>query len=380
MGFGASGKASGGSKFEEYVSDQKSQSARSLQNASSESALATSMSTEGQQMNKSSRDVAVKNVQNIVRKVSAETSQNNKLEVNHSASENELSSTSRKEECTLKNDNTGRTVNYNFHQLQNLYRTELNLKDVKIVVKSGRELVQGTGLQDICVFELEEFNKMYFRMDQTEMSLLVSAKVAYKVLKEYTDFFDDEPQNQGFLKLAEKDWANGAKKYHLINLFKSLKLSASQKIASDITDPAVYYSKRFAELKVALAELKKLTFIFNSEHTPINQSTQVINAPAYHIEAQLGHSSALEPYLEERRKLEIETKMLDLEKQRAEIAKTRALTAHAEGATQHRQFSPTLFQTVHNPMVITPTLANAMAAEHQLRAVELPTFGGQAGR
>lgn len=334
VGFGfASAKAStkfGGSSSD---SSQNSNHDRSTQSSSRENALATSMTNEGQQMSKQSRDVATKNVQNTLRKVASETSQNNKLEVMSSSTEQSEDSTSHAEEIVLKNENAGRTANYNFFQLQNLYSTKIVLKDVKIFVKTGFELVEGTSIDDICVYELEEFNKMFSKTDESNSSAVLCAAIAYKILKQYTDLLSDEPKNKGFLRLADKDWKNGSILEQLKNLFKSLKLITLQHKHQGYFD----FNQRFSELKLALKNLKKLTFYACDKM--LKETTHVVNTPAYHVDSQLGLMPTTEPYLEERRRLELKAQENNLLKQAADIAQQEAITGNIQEMTRQKVFT-----------------------------------------
>lgn len=313
-------------------SSQRSAHNRSSQNSSREDALSTSLSNEGQEMNKQSRDVAAKNIQNTIRRVATDTSLENKVAMISTTKEQSKKSSTSVEESVITNENVGRTANYNFFQVQNLYRTSIFLKDTKIVLKTGFELVEGTGIDDIRVFELEEFNNIYQKIDQTYMSAILSAAIAYKVIKQYTDLLDEEPKNNKFLKLSDTYWKNGDKDNikKLQALFKALKPSRKTHVEK-------------SELERLLQELKKLSFSFN-EKVLISESFHTVNTPALYSDSQLGLKPSTEPYIEKRRDSELESQVNKNLQQKAEIEFQHAQTEYLKMLTTERIYYPTYFK------------------------------------
>ncbi|MCB9234159.1 MAG: hypothetical protein H6581_21060 [Bacteroidia bacterium] len=264
---------------------------------SGENALGLSLSEEGRQLSNQSSDSLIKNSRNSIKKVASETSSNNKLEFS-TVSNMEFSETSsNKETIHIENPNMGRSVNYHFFQIQNLYGIKMHLADVKIVVDTGVEMVAGTGISDMRVFELEEIGKIFPNSDQSPRWAILSAIVARKAMMHYGNFLP------GLLS------GNGA-----LGVLQGTNLS--RETFETILQPKV---SEIDKLKIALDELKKIPFLF--QDTMLLQEDEVaVNAGAYYMESEVGRQPATEKYLEDRRNIETEKNRQEVELTKAKIA------------------------------------------------------------
>jgi predicted DNA-binding antitoxin AbrB/MazE fold protein len=301
----ADAKASSNSKFNKDSS----------QSQSKEVAFKLSQYDEGQALNKSTRDVAAKNVQNTVNKVSSETSSNNKLEVSSSSSEQYEESKSNKESMQIENPNLGRTVNYNFYQLQNVYATRSHLKDVKIVLDTGIPLMEGVDITAKVVCELEEFNKLFKLLPKSDFATVLCAYIARRVLKNYAQIISD-PANMGILRLKAGRWESEVELINKIQeIYRKLSLVLAncnfEKPKDDGSDKKKKgeldntLKAKITELELALGALQKFTFVLN-ETQVLQECQHVVNAPAYHVDTQLGQLPATENYLERHREVELD--------------------------------------------------------------------------
>lgn len=182
-----SAEISGSAGGKSNVNANTKSNRKSTWNNSNEDAYEISKSTEGQLKNNQSSEVMKKNLSNSVKKVANETSSNNKLEFSSTSSEEYQEESSNKEVIKLENPNIGKTINYNFFQVQNIYGTQTNISDVKIVVDSGKELIDKTGINDVKVYEIEEFGKIFCNSDGSDRSAIISAIIARKVLNHYAN-------------------------------------------------------------------------------------------------------------------------------------------------------------------------------------------------
>jgi hypothetical protein len=319
--FSAEGKAS-----ESSSNNQKSSQFQSM-----EAAIAVSQSENVQTLTNSSRATSTKNLYNRINKVATETSSNNKIDVTSSSSEQYEEDTDNKEMMQLANPNTGRAINYNLYQLQNVYKSQVKLKDVKIVINTGIELVEGSDILDLRVYELEDFNKIYKHTTKTNYETLLCALIARKILKNYTDVMSANPSNEGVLRIKIKPDDNIAIKLTELKLIVDqldLCIIVNQTDAKTQTSETILKQKIIA-LQSTLSSLQKYSFELTPNHL-ISESEHVVNAPAYHMDSQLGRMPATEPYLENQRRLAIETKKANIDNLRAKADFLRNLQPPAD--------------------------------------------------
>ncbi|MBI1927099.1 hypothetical protein HYR99_23010 [Candidatus Poribacteria bacterium] len=276
------------------------------------SAWSASQSAEEKRASNQSKEILSKNVSNAVRKVASETSQSNKLEFSAVSSREYEESTTNREVIKLQNPNVGKTVNYNFFQIQNLFGVTVKLIDVQVVIDSGVEMVKGAGVNDVRVHDLEEFGKIYANSDQTERAAALAAIVARQVIKHYGDFLPGVTSGNG--AIGVRDGLSVDRGMIEILHFSSEESGAALK-------------ERIERIKTALEYLKGVSFRFR-ETSFSEETTVAVNAAAYHVEAQLGFLPATEAYLEERREIETD--------------KQRALVKHLRAQTEAKVFYPEL--------------------------------------
>ncbi|MCH8903151.1 MAG: YegP family protein [Bacteroidetes bacterium] len=303
------GKASisGGSGGSTNTNSTTTDNTKTHWNKSTDHALKTSRKTEGKRMSDQSKDIFKKNVQNAIKKVANKTSVNNKLEVTSSSSEEYTEDVSNKELIKIENPNIGRTVNYNFFQIQNTYGVTTNLTDVKIVINTGVELIEGTGINDIRVYELEEFGKIYANSDHDVRDAILAAIICKQVMKNYGKNIPGNAKGNGALSIA-KNYNFNKEKLADLNFSGDYLSKSVQRKDVNLSEVIKGFIK---EVLGALDELKKIPFVFNetilSEESLVN-----VNAGAYHMEAQVGLLPATEDYLEERREIETNFKKAEL--------------------------------------------------------------------
>ncbi len=135
---------------------------------------------------KQGRETQTKDIQETIKKSSSETSQSNKVNIKR-VSETEYSeSATHKEEITISNNNVGKTINYYFFQLQNIYKTKHRIEDVRIIVDSTHEVIAKSGMTDIRVFRITDVAKIYEELGGDDESLLILAYIIWEyVLKNY---------------------------------------------------------------------------------------------------------------------------------------------------------------------------------------------------
>lgn len=281
-----------------YNSNSKS----SLNN---KSAFNIAQSNEGTKSSNQSSDIMRKNVSNTVRKVANETSLNNKLEFSSISSSEISSEVSDKEVIRLENPNVGRTVNFNFFQLQNCYGITISLTDVKLIINSGQELIEGTGINDIRVYELEEFGKVYANSGHDVNDKFVASVIARQVMKSYGNFLPGVTRGNGAVALPP-GYVPDREALEVLNY-------SAESLTNNITKEAL-----LAKLDAALEVLKGMPFHFK-ETIVQEETTETVNTGAYHMESQVGMHPATEEYLEVRRDIETEKNRKEVEMLQARI-------------------------------------------------------------
>ncbi len=281
-----------------------------------------------------SKDTLKKNVSNIVKKTASEVSENNKIMISSSTSEEFEEKTSEKETIKLENPNIGRTVNYNFFQLQNFFEIQTNLVDVKLVVDPGYEVIKGSNLSDVRIFELEEFGKIYPNLDKKDpRSILFAAFIARQVLNHYTNFSSSKVKASNLKILDGRTFDD--------DIFKILhfsdpideNLSLNNLYSEEINEQFTveYLAKLTKKLSSALTILKSIPFKFNTTSL-LDFETVTVNSGSYYLEADVGRKSATEQYLEDRRDIEIDMQQ--------------AVVDHQKKQTEEKIFFPEIPDTV----------------------------------
>ncbi len=293
--------------------------------SSTKRAFSMAQSREGLRASNQSKDVLKKNVSNSIKKVANDTSRNNKVEFSSVSSEEFQEDIANKETIKLENPNIGRTVNYNFFQVQNHFGTTLKLTDVKIMINSGQEIIEGTGIQDMRVFELEEFGKIYANSVQTDHEIVVSSIIARQVFKHYANFLPGITSGNGALHIDEHTTIDP-------ELIKILMYSSEE--LESATDKQALLEK----IKDGLESLKAVPFSFK-EQLVQEKTTLAVNAGAYHMEANVGLLPATENYLEERRVIERKMQEAEVEHLKARTA-AQAFFPPAEGVIGTGSESP----------------------------------------
>lgn len=251
-----------------------------------------SQTLQGKTSSKESRESFKKQVANTIKKVAQETTLENKVEVRVNSSEQYTATDSRKEIVMLENPNSGRTINYNFFQLQNNYEVKTILTDVKIVVDPNTEIIKDSGVSDVRVFELEEIGKILSSdADHDPQEIITAAITVRQAFKNYLEGVPGVGRGNGALTIESPFEPN-------MDLMEDLFFSRELD-ESDLGDQLIH------RLGVALEYLKKVPFQFKEvEINPTESYT--VNTGGYFLDAEVGKMSALEDFAEKEREVNLE--------------------------------------------------------------------------
>lgn len=291
----------------------------------SASASANYSSQSSEQSNSNLSSVA-KRASEVASQSGAEVSQNNKVSFS-SSTETEQSFESKvagedmeTESSTIKiyNINEGRTANYNFFQVTNIYNTLIKIEDCSININTGVEIIPGTGITISKRFELEDFTQitkafpLYSTKEKKDIFKIIAAQIIVRYVRLTGDSHDDNPQ------ILVPDRLVDQKK------LKTLRASCLKVLESDVDDEVIPNSSRKKVTSLAdrlpeeLMDLKKIKFKIEGFDLT-TKNTYTINSGKYYVESLLGVIPATEEYLEERRKIETEKQRADVEEIRARI-------------------------------------------------------------
>ncbi len=201
----------------------------------------------------------------------------------------------------LYNINEGKTANYNFYQVTNIYNTAVGIENVTITVDTGIEIIPGTGLTISKEFELENFADIYTEFfiyteeEKRNLFKLVSAQILQRYMKLERDRIDDDPQ---ILKTSRNKSVQDKISVLRSDVKKAMsdtlkKVALTKKSQDSLVD----------QLPDGLLDLRK--YDYEIQALEIDSSHYyTINSGKYYVDAHLGHMPATEDYLEERRKIE----------------------------------------------------------------------------
>ncbi len=277
-----------------------------------------------QKSNEESKETVKKSIANRLRKVASEASAENKVSFSMLSVTDYEETNAEKETVQLSNPNAGRTMNYHFFQVQNLYETRTHLADVQVVVDPGIELVKGGDLTDTRVFQLEEFGKILCNMDERDARVaLLSAIVARQVIKTYTRFEMAPQSGKDVLRITDAAPVD-LELLSLLNLTNEWsEWDAGKSLEQNLVGP----------LREALAHLKGRSFRFH-EVDLLEPQSETVNTGSYFMDAEVGGQPATERYLEERREIETQKQRSEVEHQRAQTAARVFFPKVPEGVTE----------------------------------------------
>ena len=121
-----------------------------------------------------------------INKTASETSKTNKTSIKKASEQESESMDKRLETIEISNQNVGKTLNYYFFQLQNIYKTITETENVKIVINPGHEIIAKSGISDVRVFDLADFGDIFEEIggDTNDQSVLICGFIMHYI-KEY---------------------------------------------------------------------------------------------------------------------------------------------------------------------------------------------------
>lgn len=288
-----------------------------------------------------------KNVNDTCKKASAEVSRNNKVsfgstsELETNLEEKMTGEDMESETTTIKisNINEGKTLNFNFFQITNIYNTKLKIEDVKIHVSTGIEIIPGTGITVSKSYDIEDYAnimqdlRMYSVDDRREIVKAISAQIMQRYLHIKADSVDDDPlllqaddglshyqmrilRNKCAKILYQPDVFEVADNDEILQeaLNQEPVSSADTRTETAATEPPAVAAQPeiFDEIDTFKQRFPEQLYEFSQSRFKVmalevgDGEYYTINSGKYYVDSEVGLKPATEDYLELRRQIETE--------------------------------------------------------------------------
>lgn len=247
-------------RFEEEVSETNSYKSTFTSEQSSSSEIASEISTEASReftksksssksaslggsygpisgnasaksSSKSTLKLFSKTMKKVARKATSSVSQKKNVEITSSFAKTTRVEQNTSRSTTVKNINSGSTLNLLFHQINNVFMGGLYLNDLRLAVTSGREVIAGSGIFETKVFHLSDLDEALDAIAPSKLPPIIQQFLE----AEGTDGDEKEDEIE---KRTSKYWS------HLLNeLVETLEQEyLTQTQASDQTAPKIAHS------------------------------------------------------------------------------------------------------------------------------------------
>ena len=311
---GGSYKAiSGNVKHSKDITKTSNQLNRNTQE--NENAVKDSKRLTQKEMSKEGRKTQEKNLKETIKKTATETSNTNKTSIKKTSEQESESMDKRLETIEISNQNVGKTLNYYFFQLQNIYQTITETENVKIVVDPGHEIIAKSKMSDVRVFDINNIASIYEELNcaGNKKQTLLATIILFYVFENYynSSNVDSEGGRQGLTIDYRGELFNQNDK---------------------TIDELVRTKKLQSEVQAFFEKLKESSVNFNPIITD-SQSDIGVNSGGLYLDVEVGKKMATEPYLENRR--DIETHL-----QNTKVKQLEAEVKHLEAQTQAGIFFP----------------------------------------
>lgn len=246
---------------------------------------------------KKNLDTVTRNVKDLLNKTSTEISENNKVtfseesttETSHAATNRESVSDEQVETIKVHNPNMGRTVNYHFFQIMNLYGTALYAENALMHFDTGIEIISGTGITSQFSYSLAGFPRL--RNDLDTFSVINKKRIMHLitafVLRRYVRIENEALEGMPRIARAENRNKKELSNTEMRNLRKVI--SADVSTWRDKID--------------LLDRLYGMAFSVNPSQVS-TQDEYMVNSGRFFVDAQVGSGEGVEDYLITRRDIE----------------------------------------------------------------------------
>ena len=281
--------------------------------------------------NQTSKQFA-RQMQSIAKNAAQSIGKSTREEVSATSRTSEKVESSESSVGQIANINQGRALNLLFYRLNNIYHGGVYLEDLRLVVVPGREIVAGTGIQVPVTFKMLEMAEAldaladedpfveYFGVDPASLRSHALKTLYETIVYEYLDAeslarLGIREENRKALP-AIFDQSSGALSLEHPPRHIELEAEENGKENGDSEQPSSYEK----DLEQAGRTLLGLT----TRNVPVEPHSLAVPSGALYLDALVGMRPATEPYSEEMRTRELQTKSAEIEEMLARAALDRA--------------------------------------------------------
>ena len=267
-----------------------------------------------------------KSAQNAARSVN----ENRRQEVNSTTSMRTTTATTDVSVSTIENVNQGRTLNLMFYRLYNRFAAMLYLDELSLRVRSGTELVAGTGLRPVRTYSFHELDQVIDELATTPIpvvdddgthftrfKLRILERIAQLVRVEYLQYSRSQPVAE-LVKPDHETDDEAAVEGALDTIVATVQGLVGDQ---DANDPSDDYGRNLADLERLLGPLD-----FGS--IPVVPSEILVAAKGLYLDSHVGSRPSTEPYSERMRQAETEMRQAEIERVRSETLRNTAIANH----------------------------------------------------
>ena len=282
-------------------------------------------------LSKQGRKSQQKNLSERINKTASETSKTNKTSVKKASEQESESMDKRLETIEISNQNVGKTLNYYFFQLQNIYKTITETENVKIVINPGHEIIAKSGISDVRVFDIADFGDIFEEIggDTNDQSVLICGFIM-NYIKEYypNSISNNRDKADSYADISYKN---------IKELMAKLIEEEAEEAKGKVNKNGDIIDRLRESIRIFYKALKEQDSLFDFKTIQIDgqeiDEPVAINSGGLYLDVEVGKKMATEPYLENRR--DIETHL-----QNTKVKQLEAEVKHLEAQTQAGIFFP----------------------------------------
>lgn len=233
-----------------------------------------------------------KDLSKLTNKVTKTINKRATLEISSSSSQTTQNSTDTSRTSNISNINQGATLNLYYYQINNKFRSCLFIDDLKFIISSSTEKIQGSGIYDVTEIKIQSIEqlisifenylpKKYFDYKEKKIKIEI-VKAVIRTLNEYTD----KP-----LLTNEND------EIEIFNNITTNSIKVLGKTVEKLNNAIDDYDKLLPLYKLFISSIAFDDLIVSEENI-------ILDSGSYYIDSQVGVNPATEAYSERMRNLE----------------------------------------------------------------------------
>lgn len=266
-----------------------------------------------------SGETSLKDMSNSIaksaQKAARSVSEQRREEVSTNSTSRTTVTTSETSEATIENVNKGRTLNLFFHRIYNRFTGQLVLNNLRLNVRSGVELIAGSGIRSQRSYSIHEIEAAIEELSKTPIPMKITDDDQWRfrtsVLRAVSTLVLDE-----YHVLTESlKWGEGFEA-SIRELIASVQ--PTDRLSAPTDDPEQQFRQAAQVFEDQLAPMQ-------ATGVPINKTPLLVAASGLYLESHVGTLPATEPYSERMRDAAYERELAEIEQLRADAQRKRTI-------------------------------------------------------